>query len=437
MFGRGQDWVWAAWAAPAYGTAAVMLPRFIPTSKAGRPAASVALLTAAFAVAVPLLILLAQRQLAAGMVVISRSAELLARHGTPYLGGSQLSSWMSYNPYLPAMALFGLPGVAGVPGAPGSPQVWMVLATVGALAAAFAVRAEHPVGSCAACRSDVLRYTAFAAACPVLALNLAVTTTDVPVVAFMLLALALAERPERVTAAAAALGLASAMKPTAWPAIPVIALVLWRRDGRRAALRFAGIAAAFVLAATVPAIIADPGAMVANTILFPLGLTTHLTPADSLMPGDLLARSLPSGHAVAAALVALAGVAVAVWLVRRPPRDMRAATWRLALGLALVFALGPAERFGYFVYPLALAGWLLMTKTRRAAAPASGPSASMVRPARSRRWRRSRGSVSPGQGGLAACRSPRISGSPRLRRAFPGRRARSGSASRRWLRDAS
>lgn len=367
LLARGQDAVWAAWAAPAYGTAAVLLPRFLPVSATSRPAASVALMTAAFAAAMPLLVLLAQRQTAAGMVVIERSAVLLVRHGTPYLSASQLSSWLSYNPYLPAMALFGLPGAAGLPGVPGSPQAWLALVTVAALAAAFAVRAEHPLGRCAACRSDAARHTAFAVACPVLALNLAVTTTDVPVVAFMLLSLALAERPDRTSAAAAALGLACAMKPTAWPAVPVIALVVWRRDGTRAGLRFAGIAAGFTLAATVPAIIANPAAMAVNTILFPLGLTRHLTPADSLMPGDLLARSLPGGHVVAVALVALAAVAVAAWLIRRPPRDLRAAAWRLALGLALLFALGPAERFGYFVYPLALVGWLLLT--RRPAGP--------------------------------------------------------------------
>jgi hypothetical protein len=199
----------------------------------------------------------------------------------------------------------------------------MVLATVAALGAAFAARAEHPVRSCAACRSDALRYTAFAVAGPVLALNLAVTTTDVPVVALMLLSLALAERPDRTTASAAALGLACAMKPTAWPAIFVIALALRKRDGTRAALRFSGIAVAFILAATVPAIIADPMAMADNTLLFPLGLTRHLTPADSLMPGDLLARSVPDGHALAVAVVVAAGVAVMAWLIRRPPRDLR------------------------------------------------------------------------------------------------------------------
>ena len=76
LLARGQDAVWAAWALPAYGVAAVMLPRTRPVG--------VALLTAAFAAAAPLLLLRAQGgELAAGMAVIERSAALLIRDGTP------------------------------------------------------------------------------------------------------------------------------------------------------------------------------------------------------------------------------------------------------------------------------------------------------------------------------------------------------------------
>lgn len=35
-----------------------------------------------------------------------------------------------------------------------------------------------------------------------------------------------------------------------------------------------------------------------------------------------------------------------------------------------MFALGPAERFGYFIYPLGLAGWLLLTRRQPGAAGA-------------------------------------------------------------------
>jgi len=356
LLARGDDAIWAAWAVPAYGVAAVTLPRSRTWG--------VALLTAAFAVGAPLLVMLAQGDLASGMAVIERSATLLVRDGTPYLPAGQLSSWLAYDPYLPAMALFGLPSAAGLQGAPGDPRVWLVLVTVAALAAALRSLVPHPVLRCVECRHDLLRATAFAVACPVLALNLAVTTTDPPVLALMLLALSLVSYPERTVPAAAALGLACAMKPTAWLAIPVLAAMLRARDGNRAAVVFTGTSFAFIVAAAIPALIADPVAAVQNTVLFPLGLTSHLTPAESLTPGDLLARLGPAGHTAAVGLLLAAGLTVAVSLVVRPPRDLRAGTWRLAIGLALMFALGPAERFGYFIYPLGLVGWLLLTRRR-------------------------------------------------------------------------
>jgi hypothetical protein len=355
LLASGDDALWAAWAVPAYAVAAVMLPRSRTWG--------VAMLTAIFAVAAPLLLLLAQGgELTAGMAVIERSAVLLVKDGTPYLPSWQLSSWLAYNPYLPAMALFGLPSVAGLQGAPGDPRVWLVLVTVVVLGAAFCTLVPHSIRDCGDCRREALRYTAFAAACPVMALNLAVTTTDPPVLALMLLSLGLISRPERTAASAAALGLACAMKPTAWLAIPVIAAMLRYRDGTREAVRFTLTSLAFIVAATVPALIASPTATVQNAVLFPLGLTRHLTPAQSTTPGDLLARTGPLGHDLAVGLLAAAGLAVAVSLIVRPPRDLRAATWRLAIGLALMFALGPAERFGYFIYPLGLAGWLILTK---------------------------------------------------------------------------
>jgi hypothetical protein len=356
---HGQDAIWAAWAVPGYGAAAVMV--MLRRSR-GR---DLALLTAvAAAVAVPLARLLASGSLAAGMAVIERSAVLLLRHGSPYLPPEQLSSWLSYNPYLPAMALFGMPKVAGLSGIAGNPGLWLVLATVAALAATFWTTVPHRVTRCPRCRRDVLRYTAFAVACPLMALNLAVTTTDPPVLALMLLSLALAARPSRTTMSAVPLGVACAMKSIAWFAVPVIAVMVRSRDGTRAAIRFTvtSLLAAVLTAATAPAALASPRAMVENTVLFPLGLTSRKTPAESLLPGHLLAAAGPVGHAISVGLLLAAGVGIVASLVIRPPRDLSAATFRLALGLALMFTFGPAERYGYFIYPLGLLGWLALTK---------------------------------------------------------------------------
>ena len=50
----------------------------------------------------------------------------------------------------------------------------------------------------------------------------------------------------------------------------------------------------------------------------------------------------------------LAGLAFAVWLVRRPPRDARTAALLCAAGLLAATLLLPATRFGYLLYPIAL-----------------------------------------------------------------------------------
>jgi hypothetical protein len=359
---EGQDRVWALWAVLGYGAAAVLLWR-------GRWAAAL-LVSVALALAVPLIWLSAKGPLAAGMVVIGRSAQLLLGHGSPYLPTEQLSSWLSYNPYLPVMALFGLPRAAGLTGLAGNPGVWLALATVALLTAAVWVMAPdqvtgpHRAAHCPECRREVLRYTAFAVASPVIALNLAVITTDPPVLALMLLSLALAARPSGALRAGLVLGVACALKNTAWLAIPVLASMFWSRDGARAAGRFAAssvIVAGLLIAATAPAALIKPAAMIQNTVLFPLGLTRYKTPAESLLPGHLLASTGSSGHMISVALLLAAAVAILASLIVRPPRDVRAATLRLAVGLALIFTLGPNDRFGYFVYPLGLLGWLVLT----------------------------------------------------------------------------
>ena len=75
-----------------------------------------------------------------------------------------------------------------------------------------------------------------------IAFPLAVGITDPPVIALMFLTLALIARPSGLFRAATALGVACAMKATAWPAVPVFAAALAARHGARSAWRFIGIA---------------------------------------------------------------------------------------------------------------------------------------------------------------------------------------------------
>ena len=362
IFSRGEDQVWAIWASCGYAAALLMLWLW--------PARTTAVLVSvAVAVIAPLLWLSVAYPLEAGMMVIDRSATLLLHHGSPYLTSRQVTSWLSYNPYLTVMTLFGMPSALGLGGLAGNSGVWLAVVTVALLAAAFWVAVSHR--GCATCRRDALLATAVAVASPVIGLNLAVITTDPPVLALILLSMALAARPPAriagVIGSGAALGVACDLKSTAWLAVPVMAAMFARRDGARAAVRFvaAALATAVVLiVALAPAVLIRPAAftaLVQNSVLFPLGLTHYKTPAESLLPGHLLADMGTAGHVLSVGLLLAAGLAIIVSLLIRPPRDVPAAARRLALGLTLIFLLGPAVRFGYFIYPLGLLGWLALT----------------------------------------------------------------------------
>jgi hypothetical protein len=220
----------------------------------------------------------------------------------------------------------------------------------------------------------------------VLALPLITGLTDPPVLALLSLTLACAAaRPQRRRvwlAGAIALGVACAIKATAWPALPVFVAMLAARDGARAAIRFAvaaGITTAALVVATAPASVMAPAALFQNTVLFPLGLTRYQTEARSPLPGYLLAVTGPAGRWAAIGLLCAACLAAGASLIVRPPSDTRAAAWRLAVSLALLFTLAPASRWGYFVYPAALLGFVSMTRSERGpwAAVRRSPAATM------------------------------------------------------------
>jgi hypothetical protein len=236
-------------------------------------------------------------------------------------------------------------------------------------------------------------------ASPVVALPLAVGGDDLPVLGLICLGLALAGRGSAdqwrwAAAAGLALGLAAAMKATAWPAGAVVAVLLAARQGWRAVCWFTAALLGVVLITDGPVIAGHPAAALANTVLYPLGLTRMASPAASMLPGHLLAGVAGWGHWTALALMALAGAGVGAWLIARPPADFRAAGWRLALGLALLFLLAPASRVGYFVYPLGLAAFLVLSRwpglpgdlfsQSRTAAPAACRPGAPLSPARRR-----------------------------------------------------
>jgi phosphatidylinositol alpha-1,6-mannosyltransferase len=353
------DGTWAAWACGGYAVTALLL--LAPTGLVIPLAAAIG-----GALIAPLLWLILRAPATGEVVVIGRSTQYLLKHGTPYLPPSMLTDWMHYNPYLPLMQLFGLPASAGLSGVLGDPRIWTTLTTAAALIAAFVIVSPHRIRDCGQCRNRAALFSALAVASPIIAFPLSVGETDPPIIALTCLTLAWAGRGKLVRAGVV-LAIACAMKTTAWAVIPVLGVMAWVRYAPRAAGRFTATAVGLtgllaILAA--PEALASPIAVNSvkqNLIDYPLGTTKYKTPAQSPLPGHLIAELGPVGHAVAVALMVITVVAFTAWILRRPPRDARDAAMRLAVGYAAVFALDPSSRFGYFIYPLALLGWLALT----------------------------------------------------------------------------
>jgi hypothetical protein len=300
--------------------------------------------------------------------VVANSATTLIKDGTPYRATRVLAATTNpnlYNPYLPLMAVFGVPQALLGHGLLTDPRVWFGIVFMVVFAVALRVAGAR----------DGVRWALLLTVSPIIAFELCVGGTDVPMVAFMCLGFALLWRPMRSNAVAGglALGVASSMKATAWPALAVAFALLYVRDGKREAWRFTAWSLAVVAVIVGPFAILRFGALVKNTILFPLGLASVKSQADSPLLGHVLAQTGVLGHTIVIILLVGSGLAIAVSLVVRPPRDVPAATIRLVLGLSAMFVLAPSTRFGYFIYPAALVLWLLASQSGRALAERPAP----------------------------------------------------------------
>ncbi|MFY1635396.1 glycosyltransferase 87 family protein [Solwaraspora sp. WMMB335] len=329
-------------------------------------------------VAVPLVVQAAER--AAGrtdraqeevLVVEDGGARLLAT-GSPYLSEQQIAALpageqlLGYLPYQPGMVVFGIPrALAGTVWWTDA-RIWFAAVTVAATAVALVIvhRLIRPAGGttseAAANTADdstgdaaLVRAAQLSSVLPVCALTLSTGGDDLPVLALALLALALCAA-RRYAGAGAAVGAAAALKLFAWP---ILAVLLIHAATRRSLLQFATGGLGLPILALLPAAALDATALVHNVLGFPLGAGLVSSPAASPLPGQLIATWLPGGRAVAGALLLLAGLAIAGWLIRHPPRTAASAAAVCGVGLLIAIMLMPATRFGYLLYPIALLSW--------------------------------------------------------------------------------
>jgi hypothetical protein len=299
------------------------------------------------------------------VMVIARSGADLIHHGTPYASAAALAATTdpnAFNPYLPVMSLFGVPrALADSPLT--DPRIWFGLAFV-----VVFWQALRRAGA-----RDPASWTVLVTGCPVIAFTLATGGDDAPMVAFLCLGFAYLwptlglSRDQRISPVAAglALGIAAAMKAIAWPAVAVAIALLAATCGRRAAIRFTVTAVAVVAVCAGPFLALYPKALIDNTLEFPLGLARVASAAASPLPGHLIAETGHAGHTIVVAALALAGLAIVVFLVVRPPRTVPRAMSLLAGAMTLMFLLAPSTRYGYFIYPLTLVIWLLVAMAGR------------------------------------------------------------------------
>jgi glycosyl transferase family 87 len=353
--------LWGLCAAVGYGVAAVVAA----VLRYRDPVVAVAV-SLTGAVAVPLGWLVSAGMAQPEVGVVSHGAALFLHQGSPYLGPAALAAAHNvnaYDPYLPALIMFGMPRALLGGGLVTDPRVWFGLGFLLAFVTAAAVAGARRPGWCAI----------VVIASPVVALPLSAGGDDLPVLGLMCLGLAVAARDDlgrwRPVAAGLVMGLAAAMKATAWPALAMALVFVIVQQGRRAIAPYLAAALGVAAAADGATLAAHPAAAWANTVLFPLGLAQMRSPAASALPGHLIASTWAFGHTADLALIAAAALAFGIWLIVSPPRTLQAAGWQLVLGLTVLFLLAPASRVGYFTYPCGLAAWLLTLRAGDEMAP--------------------------------------------------------------------
>jgi hypothetical protein len=277
-------------------------------------------------------------------------------------------------PYLPGMLAYGLP--RAVAGASVVTDARIAFAVVTLVVAGFALwdRRERGVGERRGWdperRSRALQVFLLL---PTGAILMATGGDDLPVLALMLLAVALAERGSP-WGAGVALGLAAATKQTAWVLVPFLILALRDHAGRGARRRGTAAAAAIVVPVVVPFLLWRPGAFIEDVIRFPIGLGRQRSAAETPTVGSWLVRTFPSARVPLTAILVAVIASVLVVMLLRP--GVRTPSWAArSAGLVVVVALvlAPAGRIGYLVYPLNLLAWSWLLE-RSAASMSPDPS---------------------------------------------------------------
>ena len=294
------------------------------------------------------------------VLVIERAASDIIKDGNPYQSywrhGHMVNAvpheaaYESFFPYFPLMSIFGLPHAESSTASPLSDarviMTMMTLLTGGA--ALFFLRAT---------RRQKIRIAQFLFVLPTGALFLATGGDDMPILALSLLGvMALQRRANNV--AGISLGLAAAMKLTAWP-LALGALLVARDERSEPAWRRVLTWMVAILGVTIlPFAVSSPFAFMSNVVAFPLGLAHVASPAASPLPGHLLTDLwAPVGHLLTPLTLLVGGYFVARYARRHWPLNLSELLAILAAFSTALICVASATRAGYVIYPLNFALW--------------------------------------------------------------------------------
>ena len=366
---QAAQWHWGYLAAAPYGVlgvVAVLAGRRTWT----RPTVvrlALLLLVIIGAVAVPLGLEARWRQLDHGVgfaqpevAVIERSAGYLAKLQDPYRAYVHdgrlvnavpgLPAYESFFPYFPLMGIFGLPSAETHQGL-GLTDARIVMSLMTMAVTGLAL------GLMRATRAKKLRVAQILVALPTGALFLATGGDDMPILALLLLAVVGLQRRSRYLTGVS-LGLAAAMKLTAWPVAVGALLVSRDAKGRSRWRSVASVVSVIVVATIAPFVVKAPWAFMTNVFAFPLGLTGVQSPAASPLPGHLLTTWWPpAGHLLAPLTLTILGYYSWRLLRRRWPLTLSQLLGWLSVAFAVAILAASATRVGYVIYPVNLAAW--------------------------------------------------------------------------------
>ncbi len=269
-------------------------------------------------------------------------------HAVPYHAPGE-PDYAGFLPYLPLMAVAGIPSQIWPNSGLSDARIFFCLTTLAVAALALYL-----------CRADgrrKIRALQVLVILPLASLPLATGGDDIPVVAFLLLAMVLAQR-RKPLASGVVLGIASAMKFTAWP---LAVLALFAARGRRGERRPLSMLAGIVVVAVpsiFPFLLRGPFALIDDVVLFPLGLSAVPSTAASALPGHELVAWFPSLSRVLPVSVGLIlSVLLARHLYRRPPRTVSEVCTLAGVVMAALILLAPNPRIGYLLYPVNFLVW--------------------------------------------------------------------------------